>query len=212
MTQQDHKSVALNTFDLIYHGPKLPFLITVQHARLSEEVLLWLLPFSPLFYVIFSRRELPENPLWPCTNSSLHDTMEQSGHLASVLPPSLYPLASPFSHPQQWHPGQWGYWKSLVLHTHTHTHINGVVTISSLIPNHFSSETIPGTLSPSLYVYSKAVKWNTESELTLNTDPLWPEHKHTHTHNTELSTDGRDTEEIHGSCADHQAADMDIMQ
>ena len=54
---------------------------------------LWLFPFSPLFCVIFSPRELPGNPLWPCTNSSLHDTIEQSRHLASELPPPcpLYP-------------------------------------------------------------------------------------------------------------------------
>lgn len=182
---------------LICCSPKAPFLTSIQQAKLSEEVLLWLFPFSPLFCVIFYPRELPGNPLWPCTNSSLHDTSEQSRHLASVLPPPcpLYP-PPPFSRPQQWHPGQWGELRS------THTHSNAVVTVSSPIPNHVSSETMPGTLSSSLYLYSKAVKWNTVSRLTSNTDPLWPEHTQTHTYNTKLSTEAEI--QMHGSSTDVQ--------
>lgn len=87
----------LYEFYLICCCPRVPF--SIQNAKLFEEVLLWLFPLSPLFCVIFPPGELPSNPLWPCTNSSLHDTIEQSGHLTSVSPSSACSLHPPLLPP-----------------------------------------------------------------------------------------------------------------
>lgn len=157
---------------LIPCSPKAPFLIALQLANLCEEVLLWLFPFIPLFCVIFTLVELPGSPLWPCTNGSLHDTMEQSGHLASLLPPSptLHPPLQPPSTMASVTKGSIeDFGATRVTRKHSDTHTDAVVTSHSLTLKQFSSQMMPGTLSPSLY--SKAV-----TGLTSNTDPLWPKH------------------------------------
>lgn len=91
-----------------------------------------------LFCVISAVRELPGSPLWPCANSSLHDTSEQRGHLTLTAPPLSLPPFIPTLPPSLQEPLTVSSrtMRSLVPHlrlrTHTHTHTHNLILLSRL--------------------------------------------------------------------------------